>query len=196
MTHVDNIPHILEYGITHVNSPNANPQYVPIGDPSIISTRSNFVLDNGRILGDYIPFYFGFRMPMLYVIQNGFKGVTPTKPNDIVYCVSSVEKVLSLGCGFIFTDGHAVNAFSTQFSSLDYNKMRELLDQKAIAAKFWKNDEDLDLKRRKEAEFLLDGDLDQNGILGYVVYDLGTKQKLIGWGIDEKLVHIGKHYYF
>ncbi len=32
MTHIDNIPHILKYGITHKNSKNANPHYKAIGD--------------------------------------------------------------------------------------------------------------------------------------------------------------------
>lgn len=78
MTHIENIPHILQYGITHSNSPNANPAFVPIGDGSLIRTRSGFLLDCGRRLGEYIPFYFGVRMPMLYVIQKGFNFVTHT----------------------------------------------------------------------------------------------------------------------
>ncbi|MDR2868318.1 MAG: DUF4433 domain-containing protein, partial [Bacteroidales bacterium] len=39
MTHIENISHILQYGITHRKSPNANPNYVTIGDTSLISTR-------------------------------------------------------------------------------------------------------------------------------------------------------------
>jgi hypothetical protein len=32
MTHIENVPHILQFGITHKNSPNANLDYVAIGD--------------------------------------------------------------------------------------------------------------------------------------------------------------------
>ncbi len=82
MTHIENIPHILEYGITHRNSPNTNPNFRNIGDISLIETRvhKNVRIDNGDIfsnndktitLGDYIPFYFGIKMPMLYVTQQG-----------------------------------------------------------------------------------------------------------------------------
>lgn len=43
------------------------------------------------VLGDFIPFYFGVRMPMLYVIQNeaiiGF----------VCYNETSKEKLLSFG---------------------------------------------------------------------------------------------------
>jgi hypothetical protein len=40
--HAANVPHILEYGITHAASPNANSGFVPIGDRSLIMTRYNF----------------------------------------------------------------------------------------------------------------------------------------------------------
>ena len=39
MTHIDNIPHILQYGITHKSSPNSNPCYKTIGDIDIINKR-------------------------------------------------------------------------------------------------------------------------------------------------------------
>lgn len=32
MVHIDNISHILQYGLTHWSSPNCNPNYIPIGD--------------------------------------------------------------------------------------------------------------------------------------------------------------------
>ena len=40
MTHIENIPHILQNGITHKDSPNANLNYKNIGDLSLIATRS------------------------------------------------------------------------------------------------------------------------------------------------------------
>ena len=39
MTHIENIPHILKHGVVHKNSPNANPEYISIGDASLIDTR-------------------------------------------------------------------------------------------------------------------------------------------------------------
>lgn len=84
MTHIDNVPHILTNGITHISSKNRNTDYKGIGDNSLINTRSKFLLPNGKFLGDYIPFYFWGHMPMLYVIQNGFNGVKSTNAADIV----------------------------------------------------------------------------------------------------------------
>ncbi len=102
MTHIDNIPHILKNGITHRNSPNHNPNYISIGDISLIYTRDNkqVIVDNGDFLdfdapkitlGQYIPFYFGVKMPMLYVIQNGGNFVPESTPaNKIIYIACSL----------------------------------------------------------------------------------------------------------
>ena len=116
MTHIENIPHMLQNGITHSTSANANSNFVPIGDSSLITSRNDFLLNNGRRLGEYIPFYFGKRTPMLYVVQNGFNMVAPTPAENIVYCVSSVQKIIDLQLDFVFTDGHAVDSFSSQFT--------------------------------------------------------------------------------
>lgn len=48
MTHIENIPHILRYGITHADSAYANPSFIPIGDGSLIQTRNDFILNNGK----------------------------------------------------------------------------------------------------------------------------------------------------
>ncbi len=164
MTHIENIPHILQYGITHSSSPNSNPNFIPIGDGSLIITRSNFLLNNGRCLGEYTPFYFGVRTPMLYVMQKGFNMVVPTLAKNIVYCVSSVQKIVDNNLDFIFTDGHAIDRFSSQYNNSDINNIDTIVDWNAVKAKYWHDENDLDLKRRKEAEFLVLGDIPTNSI--------------------------------
>ena len=155
MTHIENIPHILQNGITHTTSEYANPDFVPIGDGSLITTRNKFILNNGTRLGEYIPFYFGVRTPMLYVVQNGFNLVAPTSAENIVYCVSSVQKIIDLQLDFVFTDGHAVDGFSSQYTVADIQNIDTILDKNAINANYWKDEKDLDIKRRKEAEFFV-----------------------------------------
>lgn len=100
MTHVENIPHILKHGITQSESTNKNKDYKPIGDGSLINRRNSVEIPNGKTLGAYIPFYFGSRMPMLYVIQKGFNGVSAISPERIVYCMSSVQKIIDLDLDF------------------------------------------------------------------------------------------------
>jgi len=196
MTHIENIPHILQNGITHRTSTNANPNFVSIGDSSLISTRSRFLLNNGRLLGDYIPFYFWHGMPMLYVVQKGFNMVTPTLVENIVYCISSVQKIIDLGLDFVFTDGHAIEKFSFQYSLSDMKNIEQLLDWKAIKAKYWKDENSLDLKRRKQAEFLVLGDIVPDGVVGYVIYNENAKKQLIDFGVDASKVVVKPEYYF
>ncbi|MBK8444412.1 MAG: DUF4433 domain-containing protein [Sphingobacteriales bacterium] len=196
MTHIENIPHILQNGITHSASANANPNFVAIGDNSLIATRNSFLLNNGKLLGDYIPFYFGYRTPMLFVIQKGFNMVTPTPAEDIVYCVSSVQKMIDLKLDFVFTDGHAIDGFTSQYTKGDIQNIDSLIDKNAINAKYWKDENDLDIKRRKEAEFLVLGDIVCDGLLGYVTYNEIAKKRIIDFGADESKVVAKPEYYF
>lgn len=196
MTHIKNIGHILKYGITHKDSAEANPDFEAIGDPSLISTRSNFVLQNSRRLGEYIPWYFSVRTPMLYVIQKGFNGVTPTPAEEIVYCVSSVQRMVEIGLPFVFTSGHAVDAFSKQYTSEDIGRLEQIIDWDAVKEPNWNKETDLDLKRRKQAEFLVLGDIPARAILGFIVYNQSAKDNLLGLGIAEQKIHINTKYYF
>ena len=196
MTHIENIPHILQNGITHTTSEYANPDFVPIGDGSLITTRNKFILNNGTRLGEYIPFYFGVRTPMLYVVQNGFNMVAPTSAENIVYCVSSVQKIIDLQLDFVFTDGHAVDGFSSQYTVADIQNIDTILDKNAINAKYWKDENDLDKKRRKEAEFLVLGDISLHAILGYITYNENAKNKIINFGADATNVLIKPEFYF
>lgn len=196
MTHIQNISHILDYGITHSASANANPNFISIGDGSLIDSRNKFLLSNGRGLGEYIPFYFSYRTPMLYVMQKGFNMVPPTPAEKIVYCVSTVQKILNLHLDFLFTDGHAIDKFSSQFTIADIQNIDTILDHNAINAKYWKDENDLDMKRRKEAEFLVLGDISTDAILGYLVYNENAKDTIINFGAKESNVIIKSNYYF
>ncbi len=195
ITHIDNIEHILQYGITHKNSAYCNQGYRTIGDDSLINRRDNKFLPNGQVLGDYVPFYFHYRMPMLFVLQKGFNQLPACSASEIVYCISSVQQVLAAQLPFLFTNGHALAGLSTIYESKEIERIAELLDFEAIKAHYWKSDEDLDLKRRKEAEFLVLGDMPLNSILGFAVYDQTSKAKIDSF-------HSGKHtiikptYYF
>lgn len=193
MTHIENIPHILTHGITHISSPRSNKAYVPIGDGSLISSRANYDMPNGRKLGDYIPFYFGVRMPMLYVMQKGFNNVAATRAQDVVYCVSNVQKVLDLNLDFVFTDGHAIDRISTFHYPAEAASIDTIIDLPSIRNTDFR---DPYRKWRKQAELLIASDLPVNAILGYIVYDQAAKDKLVAAGVEEKNVFIKPDYYF
>lgn len=208
MTHVDNIPHILHHGITHRNSKKANPNYIPIGDSSLIGNRNTkeILVSNGMegygafetiTIGNFIPFYFGLRTPMLYVIQKGGNFVPKvTPPEEIIYCVSSLQKIIDEGMTFFFTDGHATNNLTTFYNREKVYEVDKLVDLKAANLKYWKSDIDLDLKRKKESELLVESDVPNSCIIGYICYNEIVRAKLLNMGLLKNQVVVRPHYYF
>jgi hypothetical protein len=197
MTHIRNIPHILKHGITHISSASRHKNYVAIGDGSLINARSNFSMPNGKMLGEYIPFYFGPRMPMLYVMQKGFNGVTPVSPIDIVYCITSVQAIHEAELDYVFTNGHAVDGFSEFYYPENIKKILSIVDLNAVNRKYWKAETDLDLKRRKEAEFLVEGDIPVSAIESFAVYNpaIATQLKKMTAYNGQSLI-VNSNYYF
>jgi hypothetical protein len=169
MVHIDNMSHIFVYGITHKNSINANTAYKPIGDQSLIDTRNSKILPNGHKLSDCTPFYFHYRMPMLYVLQKGFNQVSPCPPSRIVYCITSVQKILEHGLPFNFTDGHAVAGLSNFYGTKEVKQI--------------------------ETEFLIKGDIPLAAILGFAVFDETAKNYLDSFASGKQTV-IKSDYYF
>lgn len=202
MTHIDNIPHILRHGITHKNSPNRNPNFITIGDVSLIDTRSSKQVsaDNGDFsnsdapsitLGDFIPFYFGIKMPMLYVMQHGGNFVEQaTPPENIVYLVCSVIRIIEFDINYYFSDGHATDNYTTFYNKSRISELPALIDWKAVKASYWGGEENLNIKRKKQAELLVSRDLPSDFIIGFGCYNEPAKNKLAGMGIEEEKIKI------
>ena len=199
--HIENIPHILANGITHKSSPNANPNFVGIGDISLISNRNTrqVNVDNGNTfnpietitLGDFIPFYFGVKMPMLYVIQHGGNFVEKAnKPEDIVYLACSVQSIADSDLIYYFSDGHATDFLTTFYNKDEVLQLPQIVDWTAVKTPYWGGQENLNIRRKKQAEFLVRGDISPNFIIGFGCYNDSAKERLIGLGVDDQLVKI------
>jgi ssDNA thymidine ADP-ribosyltransferase, DarT len=208
LTHIDNIPYILLNGITHGNSPNSNPNFVPIGDASLIDTRrtKRVSIDNGDILnfnaptivlGDFIPFYFGIKMPMLYVIQNGGNFVEKATPaENIIYLACSVNNIIQYGGVYYFSDGHATDNLTSFYDNSKIKELPNIIDWNSIKAPFWGGQENLNIKRKKQAELLVAHDIPANLIVGFCCYNEKAKEKLVLMGIQENNIKvIPKAYY-
>ena len=104
-------------------------------------------------LGDYVPFYFGTRSPMLYVYTKGYVTGKPEDTDDLIYLVSSAEAVSSSGLPFVFTDGHPIREPKAFFNDLaDLHNV----DMPLMTERMWTDtDADPDKKRRRQAEFLV-----------------------------------------
>lgn len=208
MTHIDNIEHVLRNGITNRNSPNHNPDYITIGDIRLISTRDikQVSVDNGDFLnfnaatitlGDFIPFYFGVRMPMLYVIQNGGNFVAKSTPAaKIVYMVCAVNEIIKCHENCYFSDGHATDNLTSFYDSTQMNELPNIVDWNAVKAAYWSGQENLNIKRKKQAEFLVQNDVGPNLIMGFGCYNETAKNELIDLGIKESKIKIIPKAYF
>ena len=109
-------------------------------------------------------------MPMLYVVQHGGNYVPhPTKARDIVYVVVSIDKILKDGnISFFFSDGHATDYLTKFYTKDDIQQISEILDRKAILARQWSGENiDRDIKRRKQAEFLVKAERTKSFLDGF-----------------------------
>lgn len=127
-------------------------------------------------LGDFIPFYFGVKMPMLYAIQYGVNLAEKVHASEIIYLVCSVKKILNLQVEYYFSDGHAINVLTSFYDYNCINQIDTILDWEAIHANYWGGEENLDLKRKKQAEFLIKNDLPKEVIIKYICYDEKSKK--------------------
>jgi hypothetical protein len=170
ITHVDNLPGILSAGaLLPKTRASDGYQRVNSAHVSIQATRSVFrvPVGPGGTLHDYVPFHFGPRSPMLGSIHTGRVVGSDGKQANMVYLVSTAQKVAAAGLPFVFTDGHAAMHMTEYFVDLtDLSR----LDHAAIAAHYWFNTlEDPDRKRRKQAEFLVHGAVPLSVIMGVAV---------------------------
>lgn len=157
------------------NSNNCDPNFIGIGDSSLIlsrKTRQIPIIPNGDF-SDYVAFYFGVRSPMLYNIQKGFNSVIKRNPEDIIYLITSFDIVKENKSKFVFTDGHSYHHLS-QFFNQEVD-LKEV-DWKTVNLIRWDDTEDdPDRKRKKQAEFLIYNDVPISMIVAIVVYNENAK---------------------
>ena len=126
-----------------------------IGHTHIKATRLNRNVPVGPrgTVGDYVPFYFAPRSPMLLAISRGnVEGYTAGQ-QPVIYLCSSTEAVDAAKLRWVFTEGHADMGYTDFFD--DFENL-EKIDWKLMTAKYWNAiPEDPDRSRRRQAEFLV-----------------------------------------
>ena len=195
LTHIDNIKYIMSKGLVRASSPLRDENYVSIEDVQVIQVRKDRKFQ-GYQLSDFMPFYFGPRSPMLYVIQHGYNGVRKVKPEDIVYCVVRIEDIIKNDIDCIFTDGHALSSLTNYYYKSSLANLNNIVNYDDVYSTFWNIEDDPDLKRRKEAELLINEDLPAQYIRGIVVYNDKAKEYLINLGVAAELIVVMPGYYF
>lgn len=120
ITHVDNVPWILDHGLHCQASAVSDAEFRPVGNADIIGKRARRAvpIEPGGTLSNYIPFYFTPWSPMLFNIKTGYGGLQQTPMADIVILVASLPKLADKGVRFVFTDRHAYLQTARFFSHL------------------------------------------------------------------------------
>jgi hypothetical protein len=155
ITHVKNLQRIVGEGGLHCDRSAQELKSVNIGHPHIKARRLNRAVPLGPkgTVGEYVPFYFAPRSPMLYVIsRGGVEGYTDGQ-EAVIHLRSTAEAVKKAGLSWVFTEGHADMDYTDFFDDL---KDLDKIDWNLMEAKYWRDtDDDPDRKRRRQAEFLV-----------------------------------------
>jgi len=170
---------------------------VDIGDRSIKARRSTIGVPCGRggHVGDYVPFYFAPRSPMLFSIKSGNVPDVSSDQRRIVYLVSSSEAAYDAGLSCVFTDGNAAAAFTT-FAD-DRALLSEIVDWPLVKGRYWTNTpEDPDRRRRRGAEFLVHDATPLAIIKEIAVYDQQARSMVAAVVGDEPTIRVRRDWYF
>lgn len=199
ITHIANLPFILRNGLHSPESSVQDPNFRPIGFPSLIEYRKDRIvpIEPGGSLSSYVPFYFWYRSPMLFVIHKGNDPEVIQAPQeDIIYLVTSFEKLNALGCQLVFTDRHA---------KLDYTKFYQHVEDlvnlnwELIKTEQWGRQYGAERKEMKQAECLVHEFVPIEAILGIAVLNEKAQKQVYQYLSESGLdipVKIKPNFYF
>ena len=150
ITDVENLPGILAEGHLYSDAAMVNRAPLVIGHAHIKKRRlKELRVDccGGRFVGEFVPFYFCPRSPMLYAINQGRTERPAGSQRTILHLVSRVCVGVGLERAWAISDGNA-GAFHSSF----YNTLKGLnsLDWQAIRAMDWQQK-----SHQKQAEFIV-----------------------------------------
>lgn len=150
ITDIANLPGIIASGIQSDAVMVKSGQHSVIGYDHIKLRRLQEISVDccgPRFVGEFVPFYFCPRTPMLYTVNMGNTGKPKGCQRDIVHLVSSVGTGVELQRQWAFSDGNA-GAYHTDFYN-DIGKLADL-DWSTINAKYWG-----EKRHQKQSEFLV-----------------------------------------
>jgi hypothetical protein len=187
ITHIENIPWILDHGLHCQNSNCFDPNFRSIGSNELILKRCkrSVPVDPGGTLSDYVPFYFTPFSIMMFNIHTGYSGITQIPNENILVMVSSLREIEKLGIPFVFTNQHAYPVVAKYF-----NKINDLenVDWPLLRARDFSHDpEDPGKKERYQAEAMVYQHVPLKALLGICCYSQNAKSVLQNELIKRKL---------
>ncbi|PRY01649.1 uncharacterized protein DUF4433 [Allonocardiopsis opalescens] len=109
-THVQNLPGIIAQGLlAGSREPDIS---IDCGEPDIKQRRRHrdVPIEPFGVVADYVPFYFAARSPMLRRIHGGGVRGYEHGQEPLVYLVTRLSRVISLGTPWVATDRNAALA--------------------------------------------------------------------------------------
>jgi hypothetical protein len=150
ITNITNLESIIANGLQSDVQLLAQAPHAVIGYDHIKKRRMEEIAIpccDDRFVGEFVPFYYCPRSPMLFTINMGRTGLPVGSQNQIIHLVSTVNIGVNLGNAWAISDGNA-GAFHTSFS--DNLSDLSALEWDAINAHYWSN-----CVHQKAAEFLV-----------------------------------------
>lgn len=156
-THVSHLPTIVERGLlSGTAAQQVGLVQTEVGNKDIKAMRRSRAVPvpPGGVVADYAPFYYAPRSPMMYVIDRGGVSTYAGGCDDLVYLVTTVERLTALPASLVFTDRNAVLGIA-EFSA-DLDRLESLIDWPLMGSTMWNNtDAHPDRKERRMAECLV-----------------------------------------
>lgn len=168
ITDIENLPSILSAGALLCDAKVGGTNAQTIGYTNIKNRRMREIsipCCGNRFVGEFVPFYFCPRSPMLFTVNRGNTGRDPGCQRSIVHLVTSISHAIALNRVWTFSNGNA-GAYHADF----FGNLAELdkLDWEIIQSTDWGGD----LRRHKKAaEFLIADSFDWSAIRAIGCYD-------------------------
>jgi len=160
MTHIDNVPLIIKYGILSYNKIlQLGLNHRDISDTIVQNRRAVRKFPNKKTIHDYVPLYFSTQTPMQYVVthQAATRGRDQVlQEDDLIFIDIEPSKIFGLD-GVIFLDGNAASSktkFYTKpddFDKLDWHVLKGSGDYHSTGGKCYSSE----WKRIRSSEVLI-----------------------------------------
>ncbi|MFA6240370.1 MAG: DUF4433 domain-containing protein [Candidatus Hydrogenedentales bacterium] len=137
-------------------------------------TQIKVVCCHERFVGEFVPFYYCPRSPMLYTINQGNTGKPSGCQTTVIHLVSTIGYAVNLGSEWAISDGNAGSFHANFYSDLS---QLSTLDWSAIHANQWTRK-----THEKSAEFLVADFFPWAGII-----EIGCHDTMVALNVEKML---------
>lgn len=175
ITDVSNLATIIAKGglLSDVAISNSGGPAVMIGYSHIKErrmTQYRVPCAGNRFVGEFVPFYYCPRPPMLFVMNKGSTGRPAGGQTSVVHLVSTVQKAIDLDRPWAISDCNAGSDYAQFYNDID---KLDALNWVAIQETYWQS-----VASAKQAEFLVADHFPWAAIVGIACHNAKIKDKV------------------